>query len=183
MNWRITTGALTMMCILSSSFTAQPQDDARWGADDELGAANLLTSSKVLEAASLIESGTVYELGHTYERGMPISEGRYFNLTLAGSPTGGPLGTNELVYFDEIVSGQLGQVGTQFDGLGHAGVRSAGRDVFYNGNDREEIAHANGLSKLGMEKLGPIVTRGVLVDVAAFKGVERLEPGLYDWCR
>ena len=83
------------------------------------------------------------------------------------------MGSNRTMYHDEIVSAEIGQVGTQFDGLGHIGVG----DLFYNGNDRGEFSKGDGLTKLGVENVGPLVTRGVLVDVAAFKGVARLEGG------
>jgi kynurenine formamidase len=82
-------------------------------------------------------------------------------------------GTNQAGYHDEIVSGELGQIGTQFDGLGHVGIG----DLFYNGNRRQEFAQADGLTKLGIENVGPIVTRGVLIDVAAYKGVPQLAGG------
>ena len=57
--------------------------------------------------------------------------------------------------------------------MGHIGVG----DDFYNGNKRTELARPEGLTKLGIENVGPLVTRGVLVDVAAFKGVARLDGG------
>jgi len=79
-------------------------------------------------------------------------------------------GKNQAVYHDEIISGELGQIGTQFDGLGHLGIG----DLFYNGNRRSEFAKAEGLVKLGVENVGAIVTRGVLVDVAKYKGVQQL---------
>jgi kynurenine formamidase len=78
-----------------------------------------------------------------------------------------------MVYHDEIISGEHGQIGTQFDGLGHAGIG----DLFYNGNKGSEFAKAEGLSKLGIENVGALVTRGVLVDVAAFKGQPMLAGG------
>ena len=81
-------------------------------------------------------------------------------------------GTNQAVYHDEIVSGELGQIGTQFDGLGHLGIG----DLFYNGNRGSEFAQAEGLTRLGIENVGAIVTRGVLIDVARFKGVDQLAP-------
>ena len=40
-----------------------------------------------------------------------------------------------MIYHDEIISGELGQVGTQFDGLGHIGIG----DLFYNGNNRQRV--------------------------------------------
>ena len=77
-------------------------------------------------------------------------------------------GKNQAIYHDEIISGELGQIGTQFDGLGHVGIG----ELFYNGNRRSEFAKAEGLTKLGIENVGAIVTRGVLIDVARFKGVD-----------
>lgn len=150
---------------------------SEWGPDDERGAANRITPQKVLQAAGLIREGRVYELGRVYEPGMPLFPGRHYSLTIPGSPTGGPFGRNNLVYHDEMISGQLGQVGTQFDGLGHVGTREDGDDIFYNGHRRSEFGTAGGLTKLGVEKVGAFVTRGVLIDVAAYKGVDRLPVG------
>jgi kynurenine formamidase len=110
----------------------------------------------------------VYQLGRVYETAMPMFGTRHYSLRIP--QTFGPLGSNRTMYHDEIVSGELGQVGTQFDGLGHIGVG----DLFYNGNDRNEFSKGDGLTKLGVENVGAIVTRGVLVDVAAFKGVAQL---------
>ncbi|HZM97499.1 MAG TPA: cyclase family protein [Vicinamibacterales bacterium] len=141
---------------------------SRWGADDQRGAANRLTPAKVLEAKNLITKGNVYQLGHVYEPGMPMYGTRHFSLRI---PQAFKMpGKNEAVYHDEIISGELGQIGTQFDGLGHLGIG----DLFYNGNRRSEFAQAEGLTKLGIENVGAIVTRGVLIDVAKFKGVDQL---------
>ena len=142
-----------------------------WGPADQRGAANRITPAKVLEAKGLMTRGTVYQLGRAYEAAMPLFGTRHFSLRIP--QTYGPLGTNETMYHDEVVSAEIGQVGTQFDGLGHIGVG----DLFYNGNDRGDFSKGDGLTKLGVENVGPLVTRGVLVDVAAFKGVARLEGG------
>src|SRR5207244_1437023 len=112
---------------------------SRWGAADERGAANLLTAENVLAAKDCIKEGRVYELGRLYEHGMPIPGKRHFSLTIPGLPTGRPSGENQLVHNDELVSGEIGQVGTQFDGLGHVGVHMDGDDVFYNGNKLSEF--------------------------------------------
>jgi kynurenine formamidase len=142
-----------------------------WGADDQRGAANRITPAKVLEAKDAIKEGVVYQLGRTYEAGMPMFGSRHFSLLI---PQAFQMpGSNEAVYHDEIVSGELGQIGTQFDGLGHLGIG----ELFYNGNRRSEFAQANGLTKLGIEQVGALVSRGVLLDVAALKGVPRLEGG------
>ena len=103
-----------------------------WGAEDQRGALNRITSAKVLEATRLIKKGKVYELGRVYEKGIPLAGGRFFSLTIPGVPTSGPIGSNSLVSNDELFSGQIGQVGTQMDGLGHVGVRVGEDDIFYN---------------------------------------------------
>jgi kynurenine formamidase len=150
---------------------------SEWGPDDQRGAANRLTAAKVLEATRLIRTGKVYSLGRVYEHGMPVFGKRHFSLTIPGRPTGGPEGQNRLVYNDELVSAEIGQVGTQLDGLGHIGVRMRGDDYFYNGFRMSEFGTAYGLEKLGIEKVGVFFTRGVLVDVAGFRGVPRMLPG------
>jgi kynurenine formamidase len=150
---------------------------SEWGGDDQRGAANRLTPQKVQEASRLIRAGKVYQLGRLYEHGMPLPGKRHFSLTIPGSPTGGPEGKNRMVYHDEMFSGEIGQIGTQLDGLGHVGVRMAGDDYFYNGFRRSEFGKAYGLEKLGIENVGVFFTRGVLVDVAGFKGVDRLKVG------
>lgn len=150
---------------------------SEWGPDDQRGAANRLTPKKVLEAKNLITAGKMYQLGREYESGMPNPGKRHFSLTIPGLPTGGPGGKNRLVHNDELISGEIGQIGTQFDGLGHVGVRVGNDDVFYNGNKLSEFGTAYGLTKLGVEKVGPIFTRGVLLDVAAVRGERSLPSG------
>jgi hypothetical protein len=148
---------------------------SRWGPQDEAGGSNWITPAKVLEAAQLIKTGRIYELGRIYESKMPLFGERAFTLRIPGTPTGGPFGKNQLVYHDEFLATEIGQVGTQFDGLGHIGCETGKRgDMnemrFYNGFTEVEMANAYGLQKLGIEKVKPFFTRGVLVDVAGLKG-------------
>jgi kynurenine formamidase len=166
--------ALTLIATAAAfawSQTGSTWYPSRWGADDQRGAANRITPAKVLEARNLITKGALYQLGRVYESGMPMFGTRHFSLRI---PQGfGPSGTNQTLFHDEVVSGELGQIGTQFDGLGHLGIG----DLFYNGNNRRDFAKAEGLTKLGIENVGAIVTRGVLVDVAGYKGRTRLQGG------
>jgi kynurenine formamidase len=155
---------------------------ARWwpsefGADDQRGAVNRITPEKVIEARDLITHGRIYQLGRVYEHGMPLPGKRHFSLTIPGSPTGPPLGRNQMVSHDEMFSGEIGQVGTQFDGLGHVGVRVGKEDIFYNGFKRSEFADAYGLKRLGVENVGIFFTRGILLDVAALRKMDRLPAG------
>jgi kynurenine formamidase len=148
-----------------------------WGPKDERGAANRITPESVQAAAKLIQKGKIYSLGRVYEHGMPLFGNRHFSLTIPGSPTGGPFGKNRMVYHDEMFSGEIGQIGTQLDGLGHIGVRMGGDDFFYNGFRRSEFGKAYGLEKLGIQNVGVFFTRGILIDVAGFKGVKRMKIG------
>ncbi len=150
-----------------------------WGGEDQAGASNWITPEKVLEAVRLVETGRIYELGRTYERGMPLFGTRTYSLHVPGAPTYGPWGNNGVVGNDEFLCTQIGQVGTQFDGLGHVGTRmtmadGTEQDVYYNGFTGGEIYGPDGLRRLGIENVKPIITRGILVDLPAYKNLGRL---------
>jgi kynurenine formamidase len=169
-----TRSLVVLLVVVAAAAVARGQSDrwypSRWGAADQRGAANRITPAKVLEAKNAIQKGQIYQLGHVYEAGMPMYGTRHYSIRI---PYPFPMpGKNQAIYHDEIISGELGQIGTQFDGLGHLGIG----DLFYNGNKRSEFAQAEGLTKLGIENVGAIVTRGVLIDVAKFKGVAQLAP-------
>ena len=145
---------------------------SRWGIDDERGAANLITAQKILEAVQLIRTGKSYQLGRIYEEEMPLPFARQFKVQTSEARDP-PLGKNQFVAFSELLTADIGQVGTQFDGLGHIGING----IFYNGYDQSEFRKPNGLEKLGVENVGIFLTRGILLDIAGVKGVQRLEKG------
>jgi kynurenine formamidase len=155
---------------------------AEWGPMDQAGASNRITPEKIVAAFRLVQTGRVYEIGQVYERGMPLGATRDYALRLV--PAIEPAGTNRVLYNDEFLAAEVGQVGTQFDGLGHVGgeVRYADgslQRVFYNGYTTGEMNAGTGLLKLGIEHVKPLLTRGVLVDLPAYKNVQRL-PGGYE---
>jgi kynurenine formamidase len=150
---------------------------SEFGADDQRGAANRMTPDRALRAASLVKQGRVFQLGRLYEQGMPVPGKRHYSLTIPGLPTNQASGANQIVSNDELVSGEIGQVGTQFDGLGHVGVRLNGEDLFYNGNKLSEFGDTYGLKKLGVENVGVFFTRAVFLDVCALRGNDRLPAG------
>jgi len=141
---------------------------SKWGAGDQRGAGNLMNSETVLKAARLIRAGEVIELGHVLTSTMPLSAGRRFEVdtkrtTMA--PQSNRRGSNE-----ELVIAEIGQVGTQFDGFAHQTIGNS----LYNCFKVDEVSTRNGFTKLGIQNVGALVTRGVLIDVAALKGVDIL---------
>jgi kynurenine formamidase len=190
--WMIPTGFFLGALLVGSASSMQgesrPAPTARhplgerfwpseFGPDDQRGAINRITPDTVVQAARLVSKGRVFQLGRLYEQGMPMPGKRHFSLTIPGLPTGRPSGSNQLVHNDELVSGEIGQVGTQFDGLGHIGARIDGEDVFYNGNKLSDFGDTYGLKKLGIEQVGAFFTRGLLLDVCGLRGVDRLPAG------
>jgi kynurenine formamidase len=124
----------------------------------------------VLKATRLIRNGEVFELGRILSSTMPLSGTRTFDLhTKRTFMNTAPnrRGSNE-----ELVVTELGQVGTQFDGFTHQTIG----DSVYNCVKVDDIATRSGFTRLGIEKVGVVFTRGVLIDVASLKGVEMLAP-------
>lgn len=141
---------------------------SQWGANDERGAANLQTPQAVLKASQMIREGKVYELGKVLDSSIPRSGARSYSLNLAR--TSGPNGRNQQRGNEETVFTELGQIGTQFDGLAHQALGPH----LYNCVENDAVAARTGFTKLGVEKIGGLFTRGVMLDIAAMKGVDVL---------
>lgn len=150
---------------------------SEWGPDDKVGAANRRTAASVLKAVQLVKKGKVATLGKVYQQEAPGFGSRGWRMTIPGLPTGGPFGKQELVYNDEYVATEIGQIGTQFDGPGHIGVITSKGMFFYNGrflHDKDVSAY--GLGALGVEHVAQVgfVCRGVLLDAVALRGGKAL---------
>ena len=141
---------------------------SKWGAGDQRGSANHMKPETVLRAAQLIRTGEVIELGYVLSSAMPFSGTRRFDVHTKRTFMNAP--SNRRGGNEELVVSELGQVGTQLDGFAHQTIG----DSLYNCFKLEETATRNGFSKLGVENVGALITRGVLIDVAALKGVEML---------
>jgi kynurenine formamidase len=146
----------------------QQRCPSKWGAVDERGAANYMKPELVMRATELIRTGEVFELGRVLSPDIPLVAGRSF--TLYTKRTNGPLGANKRNSNEELVVTELGQVGTQFDMFAHQGIDG----LLYNCVKIDEVATRNGFTKLGVEKIGMLFTRGVLVDVAGSMNVDVL---------
>jgi kynurenine formamidase len=153
------------------SWTVPPESarcPSKWGAGDERGSGNLMKPSVVLDTMKLIKIGEVIDLAHVLGAGIPLFGTRRFDMHLKRTvmnPQSNERGSNE-----EIVMSEIGQVGTQFDGFAHQSHRNS----HYNCFKTDEIATRTGFAKLGVENAPAFITRGVLIDIAGYKGLEML---------
>ena len=146
---------------------------SKWGKADQRGSGNHMKPETVLRAARLIKTGEVFELGQVLKEGMPLPAGRRFEIFT--KRTRNDPGTNRRSSNEELVVSEIGQVGTQFDTFSHQMIAGS----MYNCVTLDDAATRTGFTKFGVEQVGALVTRGVLVDVAALKGVAVL-PDSYE---
>ncbi|MBP1325986.1 kynurenine formamidase [Leucobacter exalbidus] len=151
----------------------------RWGESDERGALNHLTPERVINALKIPKTGKTYGLSIPIQRsGVPNMEyrGAPQRLTLtnhedeamARANGGAPgVGANE----DQLIIPS--HTSTHMDALCH--VYSDNK--IYNGFPAEGMTPYNGADKCSIDKVGGIAGRGVLIDVAAAKGVAMLPAG------
>ncbi len=155
---------------------------SRYGADDQVGTLNEITPQTVVSAAGLVKEGTVVDLGRVLDDRTPVFPGRFWHQSVDISPhvtnlrrpdaSGRGWGLNEINWITEIQTGTF-QVGTQLDSIGHIQIG----DRFYNGWKVQDVVEDWGLNRFGIETVPPIITRGILIDVAGYKGVDRLAAG------
>jgi kynurenine formamidase len=141
---------------------------SKWGDKDERGAMNHQKAAAVLKATSLIKAGEVIELAHVLNDKMPFFGTRRFDVHIKRTFLNQP--SNRRGSNEEIVISEIGQVGTQLDGFAH----QSHEDSLYNCYKISEIYSRGGFNKLGIHQTGMFFTRGVLIDVAAYKGTEML---------
>ena len=183
---------VAIACIVAACIAAAPaglaqtREQGPWwpsphGPGDQAGASNYVTPAKILSALQIPRIGQTYELGHMYERTMPQYGYRPYMLQVL--PAAPPARAGQGAVHRDYFTGFIAQMGTQFDALGHMGqaVQMADgsiQNVYYNGFTQQDLTGANnglgGLEALGVEHMKPFITRGILIDVAGYKGVESL---------
>lgn len=157
-----------------------PKNWGRWGDDDEIGCLNYLTPEEVLRGVRHVRSGKVFTLGVPVGRagGDPVWPGRSGAMKLMTQDRGHyvagklkPL-PGGLEYADDYITAFL-QGSSQFDALGHTWYD----DQLYNGFSAETTT--GGMAKCGVDKIAQhgVVGRGVLVDIARYRGKDSLESG------
>ncbi|MFE1438173.1 cyclase family protein [Streptomyces sp. NPDC058739] len=147
----------------------------RWGADDEIGTLNLVTDAVVREAAARVRTG------HRVPLALPLRQdgvqtgmipGRIDPLHAMVQVNQELFGPGTVACSDDVVTMGL-QAGTHWDALPH--VSHSGR--LYNGRPAGTVTAHGGAAFAGIDKVRHLVSRGVLLDVARARGVERLDGG------
>jgi kynurenine formamidase len=156
-----------------------------WGKDDEVGALNAMTDASRAAALALARRGETFDLGLTYSRrsykfaghspGEIITFRSPDGIRRMNDPDAPPATANrDQVYWHSAALFVSDNVATQIDGLAH--ITAGPDDHWYNGFKEAEWGGDWGPRKCDATTIPPIVARGVLVDVAAFKKVDVL-PG------
>ena len=151
-----------------------------WGAGDKAGSANHMKNpANIKRALATVKQFKAISIGKYYHREAPAFGPRGWNMTIPGTPTGGPFGANALFYHDEMVTTEIGQIQTQFDGPGHIGVNTSEGMYMYNGfNPMSENGYERGaggrvvgMGDAGVEHVAEtgFVCRLVVLDAVAYK--------------
>ncbi|HLV37022.1 MAG TPA: cyclase family protein [Spirillospora sp.] len=141
----------------------------RWGADDQRGSLNLLTPELVKQAAGLVRTGKVYSLSMPLEANGPQWPLRHKTWKVTSHRS---VGTPNPGAADDIVT-LHSHSGTHIDALCHYFYDNH----IYNGYKASDHITSQGITRNAIDNVPALVGRGVLLDVAAWKGVDNLQLG------
>ena len=145
----------------------------RWGADDQLGAANLITPAKRLEAIGLVTEGITVSLAHRLLKDAAEDVAAPFEHAMLGVPDSSQEATFMGGVSDRYSIMYHGYAHSHLDALCH--ILWEGK--MYNGVSQDAITD-EGCTNAAIDNLqGGVVTRGVLMDIPRLEGVDYLEPG------
>jgi kynurenine formamidase len=152
-----------------------PQDKwhpSRWGKEDQVGALNLITADSVFSALRLVRKGKVFDLSHFLEEGMPLNwfhsdflYSTFRDISHARSLIDKLSPNKNKASYMNLRMDTSDHAGTHIDALNHAAIDG----LFYNGNDYRKISTVRGTTRLGIETMPPLISRGVLVDITLIK--------------
>jgi kynurenine formamidase len=179
--------SLAIALLLGASFAATAEREvgtSPWGPADEIGRLNLMNESSRTAVLSRLNGGRLYDLSVEYFIGMPSWQAAgdpHYRIWMTHTPHGtvvdDPLNTgttmNAHVSYTGAAVSMYTHTGTHIDGLAHFGLN--GR--IWNNFDAREHLGDRGWRVAGMENMPPIVARGILLDVAAAKGLAMLPDG------
>ena len=142
----------------------------RWGPDDERGALNFIGAAQVKRATALVQTGEVLRLAQLLSSKTPVPSHRCGLQHFMGRDGGdyavaGSKRPGGFQFAEDTVVMPL-HIGTHVDALCHAWYD----DKLYNGYLGDTIRSTSGAARLGVDKMPPVVTRGVLLDLVRLKG-------------
>lgn len=152
-----------------------------WGPHDEIGTLNMMSDSSRAAVLARVRGGKVYDLSVEYFSGMPswyLAGDPLYQLWMTHTPRGhaiddplkvGAEQNAKVAYTGDAIS-MYTHTGTHIDALNHFGLHGE----VWNGFAADQHLGDRGWTKVGVEKFPPIIARGVLIDVAAYKGVTML---------
>ncbi|AHM58792.1 cyclase [Flammeovirgaceae bacterium 311] len=152
-----------------------------WGPEDEIGTLNMMTPESKLAVLGSINSGQVYDLSVDYFVGMPSfhalgDPGYQYWLThtphgtVVDNPNGMGVAMNKKVSYTGDAISMYTHMGTHIDALNHFGLNGK----IWNNFSPEQHLGDKGWLKTGAETIPPIIARGVMIDIPAYKGVAEL---------
>ncbi len=153
------------------ALAARVSNWGRWGRDDERGTLNLIDAAAVLRGAAAVRRGVSFSLSIPMDEHGPQTgrimgrENPRHTMTVASFAFTGDRG-DFATSDDKVETGT--QSATHWDALAHAGYDG----LLYNGISSDVITMEDGATRLGVEHFGPVVTRGILCDVARLHGVD-----------
>jgi kynurenine formamidase len=152
-----------------SFLNERPNAWGRWGADDEAGALNLIGPEQVKRAASLVRTGQVVRLAQLLSHKTPVPRHRaglqHFMGRDGGDYAAGAKRPGGFQFAEDTVVMPL-HIGTHIDALCHAWCDSR----MFNNYREDTLRSTSGATRLGVEKMPPAVTRGLLLDLVGLRG-------------
>lgn len=137
----------------------------RWGAEDERGALNHIDAAAVKRAASMVSTGQVIGLAQPLSARTPFPPHRagmqHFMGRSGGDYAAGARRPGGFQFAEDTLL-MPAHIGTHIDALCHAWYD----DQLYNGFPGSGTRGTTGATRCGIDKMGPIATRGILLDVA-----------------
>ncbi|QBF26272.1 cyclase family protein [Pseudomonas tructae] len=185
-SWIKNLTGLALLSLFSSLCSAAAQAKPEvgispWGAKDEIGRLNLMTPQSQAAIMGRVNGAQAYDLAVEYFVGMPSWQAAGdppYQMWMTHTPHGNVIADpmqvgepmNQHVSYSGSAVSMYAHMGTHIDALNHFGLDGK----IWNGFRADQHLGDRGWNVTGAEKLPPIIARGVMIDVAAAKGLEQL---------
>ena len=153
----------------NDTVNTRPNAWGRWGPEDEAGALNFIGAAQVKRAAGLVKTGEVIRLAQPLSHKTPVPRHRsglqHFMGRDGGDYAAGAKRPGGFQFAEDTVVMPL-HIGTHIDALCHAWCE----EKMFNGYRETTMRSTSGATRLGVEKMPPAFTRGLLIDMVKLRG-------------